>query len=105
MDTLLPQLLSVSPFFKIPSGLATSHGHLGLINKPHFSTLTLNVSSYSVNTVDSFSLPHSQAFILGFFKFSGKHFSNIDLEEGGFIGVLLYLCCVVSLLFCCVCSF
>ena len=26
------------------------------------------------------------------------------LEEGGFIGVLLYLCCVVSLLFCCVCS-
>ena len=27
------------------------------------------------------------------------------MEEGGFIGVLLYLCCVVSLLFCCVCSF
>ena len=26
------------------------------------------------------------------------------MEEGGFIGVLLYLCCVVSLLFCCVCS-
>ena len=26
------------------------------------------------------------------------------LEEGGFIGVVLYLCCVVSLLFCCVCS-
>ena len=24
------------------------------------------------------------------------------LKEGGFIGVLLYLCCVVSLLFCCV---
>ena len=40
--------------------------------------LTLNFSSYSVNTVVSLSLPHAQAFILGFIKFSGKHFSNID---------------------------